>query len=316
MHAAIIAEDFAGMRSQGRGLAERAGFSWAFHPAVINREKLVSRLPVRFWPHSPGLFAPFSLSSATRLIISVGGKGAVAGAALGKRHGLPVVQIQHPRARLSSFALVVASQHDRLVGPNVLSVRTAMHDVTPARLDQAAGSWKERIRAGADRVLGVLLGGSNGRYRLEEAEAVALSEELAGSMRLTGARCVLTPSRRTSHQALAVFRERLVPLGAVVMEGDGEDNPYMGVLACSDVLAVTQDSVSMMSEAVATDRPVCILRLKGRSSRLEQFVTILEKEGRVQSSLRDVTFMPCERLDDTSRAADEIHHRIQFSQEG
>lgn len=316
MHAAIIAEDFAGMRSQGRGLAERAGFSWAFHPVVINKEKLISRLPVRFWPHSLGLFAPFSLSSATRLIISVGGKGAVAGAALGKHYGLPVVQIQHPRARLSPYTLIVASQHDRLVGPNVLSVRTAMHDVTPARLDQAVGLWKERIRAGAQKVLGVLLGGSNGRYRLEDAEAVALSDELAAFIRLTGARCVLTPSRRTSRQALAVFRERLAPLGAVVMDGDGDNNPYMGVLACSDVLAVTQDSVSMMSEAVATDKPVCILPLKGRSSRLEQFVSILEKEGRIQSSLRNMSFMPCNRLDDTTLAADEIHRRIQFSQEG
>ncbi|MBA5726889.1 mitochondrial fission ELM1 family protein [Bombella mellum] len=316
MHAAIIAEDFAGMRSQGRGLAERAGFSWEFHPVIVNRAKLVSRLSVRFWPHSPGLFAPFSLSSATRLIISVGGKGGVAGAALGKRYGLPVVQIQHPRARLSPFALVVASKHDRLVGPNVLSVRTAMHDVTPARLEQAANLWKERIRAGAEKVLGVLLGGANGRYRLEEAEAATLSEELVGFMRMTGARCVLTPSRRTSRQALAVLQERLVPLGAVVMEGDGGDNPYMGVLACSDILAVTQDSVSMISEAVATDRPVCILPLAGRSSRLEHFVSILEKEGRVQSSLRKTSFVSCERLDDTSRAADEIHHRIQVSQEG
>lgn len=316
MHAAIIAEDFAGMRSQGRGLAERAGFSWEFQPVLANRRKLVSRLPVRFWPYSLGLFAPFSLSSATRLIISVGGKGAVAGAALGRAHGVPVVQIQHPRAKLSPFALVVASAHDRLEGPNVLSVRTAMHDVTPARLAQAAGPWRERIRAGAEKVLGVLLGGSNGRYRLEEPEAVALSGELAGFIRLTGARCVLTPSRRTSRQALAVLQERLAPLGAVVLEGEGTENPYMGLFACSDVLAVTQDSVSMMSEAVATDRPVAILPLKGRSSRLEHFVTILEKAGRVQSSLRNISFMPCERLDDTSLAADEIHHRIQFSREG
>ncbi len=316
MHAAIIAEDFAGMRSQGRGLAERTGFSWEFHPVITNRGRLVSRLSVRFWPHSLGLFAPFSLSSATRLIISVGGKGGVAGAALGKRYGLPVVQIQHPRVKLSPFALVVASQHDRLEGPNVLSVRTAMHDVTPARLEEAGKLWKDRIRAGAEKVLGVLLGGSNGRYRLEEAEAAVLSEKLAGFMQVTGVRCVLTPSRRTSRQALEVLRERLMPLGGVVMEGKGNENPYMGLLACADALAVTQDSVSMISEAVATDRPVCILPLKGRSSRLERFVEILEKEGRVQYSLRNVSFSPCKRLDDTSLAAEEIHRRIQFNQEG
>lgn len=316
MHATIIAEDYAGMRSQGRGLAERAGFSWDFQPIITQKDSWALRLPVRFWPRSLGLFAPFHLSSATRLIISLGGKGGVAGAALGAHYGLPVVQIQHPRARLSPYALVIVNEHDKISGPNILSIRTALHDVTPARLAEAAQRWHSPIRAGAERVLGVLLGGSNGRYRFEESEAAALAAHIARFIRKTSVRCVITPSRRTSPKALAFMRAHLQPLGAVVMDGEGEENPYMGLLACADILAVTQDSVSMISEAVATDKPVCILPLKGRSSRIESFVKTLQKAGRVQSSLDLTSFMPSHHLDDTWLAAEEVRRRIQLDQKG
>lgn len=90
----------------------------------------------------------------------------------------------------------------------------------------------------------------------------------------------------------------------------------MGLLACADILAVTQDSVSMISEAVATDKPVCILPLKGRSSRIDSFVKTLQKAGRIQSSLDVASFIPCYHLDDTWLAAEEVRRRIQFEQKG
>jgi hypothetical protein len=43
-------------------------------------------------------------------------------------------------------------------------------------------------------------------------------------------------------------------------DGDGP-NPYLGLLALSDRLVVTSDSVSMISEALATPRPVDVFDL-------------------------------------------------------
>jgi hypothetical protein len=40
----------------------------------------------------------------------------------------------------------------------------------------------------------------------------------------------------------------------------GEENPYYGYLALADQFIVTGDSVSMMTEATATGRPVAIYR--------------------------------------------------------
>ena len=42
------------------------------------------------------------------------------------------------------------------------------------------------------------------------------------------------------------------------------DNPYFGILALADRLIVTAESISMISEALATGRPVHVLPLEGR----------------------------------------------------
>ena len=47
-------------------------------------------------------------------------------------------------------------------------------------------------------------------------------------------------------------------------DGEGE-NPYLGLLSCADFICVTNDSVNMMSEALATGRPVYIMALTGHA---------------------------------------------------
>lgn len=312
MLATIIAEDFAGMRSQGQGLAERAGFEWEFQPIFVKKGDIFSNLPVRFWPQPLKRLENITLSPATKLIISIGGKGGAAGAALGRLHHLPVVQIQNPRISLTGYDLVIANQHDHLKGKNVFIARTALHNVTPARLLQSKQKWQEEIRQDADKVLGVLLGGANGRYKFDDNDAVIIAEKINSFIQNTGMRCVITPSRRTPSASLSLLERLLEPSRAVVLSGQGTENPYLGILACSDLLAVTQDSVSMISEAVATEVPVAILPLKGRSARIEYFLTELLKMGRVQLGLENISLNRCDRLDDTSLAAEEIYRRIQF----
>ena len=57
----------------------------------------------------------------------------------------------------------------------------------------------------------------------------------------------------------ALIREALRPVGGWVWDFTGE-NPYFGILALADMLVVTQDSVSMISEAAATAVPVTVVR--------------------------------------------------------
>lgn len=308
MKAVIIAEDFAGMRAQGAGLAEKAGLDRVFRPVVIRPPW--NRIPARFWPDPLARVAPIEVPADAGVIIGVGGTGGIVAAALARRAGLPVAQVQNPRTSLKKFDLVVASAHDAISGPNVVISRNALHPVTPQKLEEARARWMPVLRPDSRPLISIMLGGANGRYHLGPAEAADLAQRIAGFVRGSGMRAALTHSRRTAPEALAVLRERLAPEGAWFGEGTGEENPYMGMLACAELIAVTTDSVSMISEAAATPAPVAILPLPGRSARISRFIATLQDAGRVRPFDAALAPWPVSPLDDTPHAAQEMRRRL------
>jgi mitochondrial fission protein ELM1 len=119
----------------------------------------------------------------------------------------------------------------------------------------------------------------------------------------------VTPSRRTDAAVTRVLAETLAPLGGQVWDGSGE-NPYFGMLALADAIVVTVDSVSMVSEAVATAAPVMLARLPGRSRRNALFTEGLLRDGRVREFNGRLELWPVTPLDDTAEAAAEMCRRL------
>ncbi|AOX21221.1 mitochondrial fission ELM1 family protein [Kozakia baliensis] len=307
MSVAIIAEDFAGMRAQASGLAERAGLDWHFH--AVKMRGPWAKLPARFCPNPLAAMDRIDLPPKTTLLMSVGGTGGVAAAALKRRTGLKLVQIQNPRMSFSRFDLIVANCHDGISGSNVVLCRNALHGMTPEKLAPERSKWSPILRRPEHKLVSVLIGGANGRFRFGIDEAATLADGLAAMMTRDGVQIALTPSRRTDPQALAVLRTVLSPLGAFIWDGEG-DNPYRGLLACADLIVVTMDSVSMVSEAVSTTAPVMIVELPGRSKRISAFIRTLQEAGRVKPFIPRWAFWPVTPLDDTPMAAGEMRRRL------
>jgi len=88
------------------------------------------------------------------------------------------VHIQNPLMRLSEFDLVIPMRHDGIEGPNVMPIDLALHDVTPAVLDEAAGAWRQRFADLPRPLTGVLLGGSTRRHPFTADLARALAARL------------------------------------------------------------------------------------------------------------------------------------------
>jgi uncharacterized protein len=303
----IMSEAYAGLEAQALGLAEAAGLE-------TERRPLKPRAPWKWvaasiWP------APLKAVPADtfrpplpELVVGCGGVAASVGAAL-RRRGPRVVQVQHPRMDPSRFDLVVVNQHDELTGPNVVVTRTALHRATQARLMAEAEAWRERLADLPRPLMTVLVGGSNGRFRLDASVAARLADQLASMMELDRVGLALTPSRRTDPAALQVLRERLSPRGAFIWNLVG-DNPYFGLLGLADAIVVTEDSVSMVSEAVATHAPVMLARLPGHSRRQAIFRMSLLAEGRIRDFAGRLDMWPVEPLNDTPRAAAELRRRL------
>ena len=84
------------------------------------------------------------------------------------------------------------------------------------------------------------------------------------------------------------------------------------MLALADAIVVTTDSVSMMSEAVATSAPVMLTELPGRSRRNGLFTAGLLAEGRVRASPAAARSGRSTPLNDTPEAAVEMRRRLGF----
>ncbi len=302
----VLSEDYAGLQAQAIGLAEAAGLVPAIRP-------LTPRPPWRWfaaslWPNALAAVDGQIGPPFPDLAIGCGGVAASVGAAL-RRRGTAVVQVQHPRMPPSRFDLVVVNRHDELTGPNVLVTRTALHRVTQTRLAAAAAEWREQLAPLPRPLVAVLVGGNNGRFRFDPVVAGQLANQLAGMMRQDRVGVALTPSRRTDPAALMVLRDHLAPLGAFVWDGAGP-NPYFGMLALADAIVVTTDSVSMISEAVATTAPVMLAQLPGHSRRNGLFTQALLAEHRVRPFAGRLEAWPVSPLNDTPDAAAEMCRRL------
>lgn len=301
----VVAEDLAGMKSQAFGLAEYLDLPARFH--AVRPAGALHRLPAACWFNPlAALSAPFPGESD--LVFSVAGKGGAVGAAL-RGDNRPVVQIQNPRVRSTRFDLVIANHHDELTGDNVLLSRTALHGLTAEKLAEARLVWKPRLRASGRPLIAVLVGGANGRFSFGRAEAELLARQLVQASRRVDADLFITTSRRTGPEATAVLRETAAAAGGSLWSG-GSDNPYRGLIACADWLVVTADSVSMVSEAVASSVPVYVQQLPGRSRRIRLFLDTLAACGRIRLFGGLVESWATESLDDTPLIAREMCERL------
>ena len=304
--ATILAEPYAGLQAQALGLAEAAGL----RPAVV---PLHPRRPWRWisartWPH-PLKAVPLP-GIPDYPIFAAGGTAAVVAAAL-RTACRPVVQVQHPRTDPARFDVIVVNRHDGLTGANVITTRTALHRATPARLAAAAEQWRPDLAHLPRPLVAVLVGGSNGRFRLDAEVARHLASRLAAMMRADKVGLALTPSRRTAPAARAAFEATLKPQGAWVWDMQGE-NPYFGLLALADAIIVTEDSVSMVSEAAATAAPVLLAPLPGRSRRIRLFNRLLEEDGRLRPFAGRLEVWPVQPIDDTPGAGEEVRRRLRL----
>ena len=220
-----------------------------------------------------------------------------------------VIYVQNPTLDPQRFDLVVAPMHDRLSGPNVLTVRGAVNRVTPERLAEGAAEFAGKLDHLPHPRVAVIVGGNNAVYRMTPEIVAKLADDLASLCRRDGVGLMVTTSRRTGPEAEALLRERLRGLPVFFWDGSGP-NPYFAFLALADAMIVTADSVNMVSESLVTGKPVHVVKLDGGSPKFTRFHEDLLQNFYTRwfsGRLETWSYPP---LDDTRRAADEARRRL------
>ncbi|MBL0319208.1 MAG: mitochondrial fission ELM1 family protein [Alphaproteobacteria bacterium] len=263
-HVWVLADPRVGTSSQAIGIAEALG--WPFEI------KKLTYSPLGVLPNiilGKSLFGIDKQLSDTltppypNVIIGAGRRTAPVAKYIKSQSNDPcfLIHTMDPETSYSDFDCVFLPEHDGAATQDfVFPILGAPHRVTASKIQEAYQKWRLQFSQLPDPKIAVLVGGnSNGKtFTPDHAtdlamKATALATALDGSL-------LITTSRRTNSNAIDAMKANInCPYYMYDWRApDLAENPYMGFLALATAIVVTGDSVSMVSEALATGKPLFI----------------------------------------------------------
>ena len=238
-----------------------------------------------------GLSAAESLprTECMTLLVGCGRRAARCSASMKKRFGIKLNNIQilnpvvKPKLREQSWEWLLLPRHDQQNGPNIITFLGSLVKTPPP------------FSAGEPHLL-LLFGGATDYLCWDESSLNAWLEQAKSS----GKAVTLCPSRRTPTTILDSLQSQVL------------NNPNWSLIASDDSVAfrqaqaeasefwVTADSINMLAEACASDRPVRALGKEQASGKVKRYLGQLEEIGR---------FEHCHLIREADRVALELIKR-------
>ena len=303
----VISDGRRGIENQALGLAEAMAAERALEiqTYILSPGRLFGLMPpklqmaVKRRPTSYGLNPPYP-----QIAIGCGRQAIAALCGLKKHRGDQIftIYVQDPRMDSKYFDVVVAPNHDRVLGDNVISILGSPNRVTQWRLKSALDEFKPELDTLPPPRVCVLIGGHSKTHRLTREIHRAHTQLICGLAEQRYS-VMLTTSRRTPKWAVRDYRLMSQDRRQVwVWDGQGK-NPYFAFLAAADAILVTEDSTNMLVEACATGKPIFSLAMDGKPGKFQTLYDELESRCHVTPFLGATENKPYEPLNETRRAA-------------
>lgn len=257
----ILADDRAGNRSQVLGVA-----SYLQRPFTIKDLTYgpLVKVPNQIMPPSFSTLDSISRKELVEpwpnLIIAAGRRTAGIARRIKKLSSgdTRLVQIMNPGGSTKDFDLLCVPTHDPPVfGSNIIQITGAPHTLTPERLASARKRWMPQLEDITPPRIALIVGGSTRRRKFTHAMAENLARSASAMANNMGGSLLLATSRRTAEIEKTIMNGLSAPR-KIFKWGDKAENPYIGYLACADMIIVTGDSISMCTEACASNVPVFV----------------------------------------------------------
>lgn len=192
------------------------------------------------------------------LILCSGGKSVFAARTLAVRHGAPCVFLGERKPYPSEWFHTVFTPSACETGLNDVQIEMIPTQVTQAGVERAASAWTERP---SGRLWAMVIGGPSVSHRYVASDWGALATGMNALARREGIRWLVTTSRRTGAAVEARLRAGLEPavVASAVWWAEKPEKKMSAFLGAAEQVVVTQDSVTMVTEAVASGRPVVVV---------------------------------------------------------
>ncbi|RKQ96843.1 hypothetical protein C7446_2703 [Kushneria sinocarnis] len=174
-----------------------------------------------------------------------------------------LIWVGRPRAPLHWFDLIVTTPQYGLPAREHILHNLLPLNRPPEVAEDVLKAWQARLGDLPRPWYGVLIGGTGSLKKFDAEDARRMVEAAAGLARRDGGSLLITTSPRTPTEVRRVLQAELaVPNHLHEWHLGQQDHFYPAMLALADGFIVSDDSASMMAEAIRTHRPVWLHQLE------------------------------------------------------
>ena len=300
LKALLLTQGMHGMISQVEGLAKALGLS--FRHEQIQLKNIWNHVPPKLTPTFEGILKKNFICDS-KVIISCGRKSVIPSLLLKKRFKNEIfnIHIQDPKVNIKKFDSIICPEHDNLNGDNVIKTKGAIHYLTNHEINKNLNYLKPN--QGDKKIVTFILGGPNKYYNFSEKQMERIFSKVKNMFVSSKYKLIIIPSYRTPENIIKLSFNYFNEDHLVIKERDKK--AYLSSLGLADIIIVTCDSTSMISEAAITGKPVYISQMDHKRSihRFQKFFKLFKDLGIIRDLGDNIENWTYTGLDEVNRAA-------------
>jgi KDO2-lipid IV(A) lauroyltransferase len=206
------------------------------------------------------------------IVISCGSQTAGANLLFTRENNAKNVVLMKPSlSSTSSFDLAIIPEHDNPPErENIIRTLGAPNLITSNRLKDDLASLEKAVNLEGKKRIGLFIGGENRNYVFDTLIMKGVLDNVVKAAKELDANILVTTSRRTGADVSDFVRRELKKTGlAKLVIIANERNPKWavgGILAASDILVVSGESSSMLSEAANSGKHIVVFKPRRKPS--------------------------------------------------
>ena len=310
LKAHLLTQGMHGMISQAEGLSKALNLNFKHH--TVKLKSFWNLIPPRLTPISENLLTEKFICDS-KVIISCGRKSVIYSIALKRRYKKEIfnIHIQDPKVSLNNFDLIICPEHDDLIGDNVIKTKGAIHYLTKKEIEKNKNYIK--IDKENKKIVSFIIGGPNRYYNFSEEQINIIFNKIKALFAPDKYKLIVVPSYRTPEKIIKKAFNTFSHNHIVIKEVD--KSAYLSSLSLSDIVVVTCDSTSMISEAAITGKPIYVANMQPirNNTRFKNFYSQFKKLGIIRDLENNIELWSYDQLDEVNRIAPIIKERMKLN---
>lgn len=189
---------------------------------------------------------------------------------------------------LKNFDLAVIPRHDKIKpANNVVMVDVAPNLIDDAYLEKNRASLNQKYNIDTDPKrlkIGLLIGGDTKDLKLSKELAREVCDQLLKAGQQNRAQILVSSSRRTDKKIENILKEKFSDQKTcpflIIANEKNIPEAVGGILEFCQIVVVSGDSISMVSEAVSSGKQIVVFKLPGtKALKHNRFLTSLKERG-------------------------------------